>query len=168
MLSKKLLDAFNDQVNAELYSSYLYLSMTAFFTDKGLNGFAHWMRLQAQEELMHAIKFYDYILEREGQVSLKAVATPEAQWKSPQGAFEAAYKHEQKVTELIDGLMELSIKEHDHASQIFLQWFVTEQVEELVSTKAVIDKLKLVGEAPGGLFMVDQELGGRQPEGSPE
>jgi ferritin len=164
LLSKKLESALNDQLNAELFSSYLYLSMEAYFESLGLTGFSHWMRLQAQEELMHGLKFYDHINERGGRVILKAIATPEKDWKSPLHVFEAALKHEQKVTDLIDDLMNLALDAKDHASQIFLQWFVTEQVEELASAGAVVDKLKLVGDSPNGLFLMDQELGGRQPE----
>lgn len=164
MITKKVQKAMNDQLNAELYSSYLYLAMNAYFEEKGLEGFAHWMRLQAEEELMHGLKFYDHINEREGRVTLEAIATPDKEWDSPLHVFKAAYDHEMKVTKMIDKLMDLAIQESDHASQAFLQWFVTEQVEELSSTNAVIDKLKLVANAPGGIFILDQELGSRSAE----
>lgn len=163
MLAKKLEKAFNEQLNAEMFSAYLYLSISAHFEAEGLPGFSNWMRLQAQEELMHAMKFYDHINEREGRVTLLPIGAPQLEWKSPLDAFEAAYQHEAKITRLIDDLMNLAVKEKDHASQIFLQWFVSEQVEELASTGAVIDKLRLIGDSSSGLFMMDRELGARQP-----
>jgi ferritin len=161
MLDKKVEKAFNGQLNAELYSSYLYLSMSAYFQSLSLSGFANWMRVQGQEELVHAMKFYDFINERGGRVTLKAIEAPPTEWDSPLAAFEEAYRHEQKVTGLINDLVELALKERDHASHIFLQWFVTEQVEEEDSANAVIQKIKLMGDAQGGLFMLDRELGQR-------
>lgn len=161
MLSKKVEDALNEQLNAEMFSAYLYLAMTAYFESRSLDGFANWMRIQAREELMHALKFYDFINERDGRVTLKAVGAPTKEWKTPLSVFEAAYEHEGKITDLINQLMNLAIKESDHATQIFLQWFVTEQVEELANSKAVIEKLKLVENSPQGLFLIDHELAGR-------
>ncbi|MFH1487577.1 MAG: ferritin [Pseudomonadota bacterium] len=161
MLNKKMEKALNEQVNAELYSAYLYLSMEAYFKSLNLVGFAAWMRVQTQEELFHSMKFYDYINERGGRVLLKAIEAPQTQWKSPLGAFEAAYEHEQGVTALINGLVDLAIKEKDHATNNFLQWFVAEQVEEEDNTSGVVEQIKLIGEATGGLFMLDRELGQR-------
>ncbi len=161
MPSKKMEEALNEQLNAELFSAYLYLAMTAYFESRNLLGFANWMRIQAREELMHAMKFYDYINDRNGRVVLKAVGAPTKEWKSPLAAFQAAYEHEEKITELINSLMNVAIKEGDHATQIFLQWFVTEQVEELANANAVIEKLKLVENSANGLFLIDHELSAR-------
>ncbi|HPZ10244.1 MAG TPA: ferritin [Candidatus Eremiobacteraeota bacterium] len=161
MLKEKMEKALNEQINEELYSSYLYLSMSAHFQDINLPGFANWMRAQAQEELMHAMKFYDYIMERRGKVLLKQIKTPDYTWESPLAAFEAALKHEEYITDRINNLVEISIKEKDHASHIFLEWFVTEQVEEEASVDDIINRLKLVGASKGGMFMIDRELGKR-------
>jgi ferritin len=161
MITKKMQEALNGQINAELYSAYLYLSMEAYFKSENLPGFANWMRAQTQEELMHAMKIYDFLNERGGRVILKPIEEPQAQWDSPLAAFEAAYKHEQKVTGLINDLVNLAIEEKDHATNSFLQWFVNEQVEEEASADEVVQKLKRVEKAPGGMFMIDQELGQR-------
>ena len=161
MLSSKMQDALNGQLNAELYSSYLYLSMAAYFLDLNLGGFANWMQVQAQEEDMHAMKFYNFLNERGGRILLKAIDGPPTEWDSPLAAFEAVLEHEQKVTGLINDLVELALAEHDHATNIFLQWFVTEQVEEEDSANDVIQQIKMIGEAKGGLFMLDRELGQR-------
>jgi ferritin len=161
MIKSKVEDALNKQLNAELYSAYLYLSMNAYFESTSLKGFANWMRIQAQEELFHAMKFYDYINERGGRVNLTSISAPSAQWDSPLAAFEQVSQHEQKVTGLINNLVTLAISEADHATNNFLQWFVAEQVEEESSADEIVQKLKLLGEDRSGLFMVDQELGQR-------
>ncbi len=161
MISGTLEKAINVQLNAELYSSYLYLSMSAYFSSTHLPGFANWMRVQAREELVHAMKFYDYVIERGGRVLLTTVDAPPLQWDSPQAAFEHVFNHEQKVTGLINDLVTLAVKENDHAATIFLQWYVTEQVEEESSAKKIVEKLKLTGGKGSGLFMLDQELGQR-------
>lgn len=161
MLNKKIEDALNDQINAELYSSYLYLAMSAHFSDQNLEGFAHWMSMQAQEEMAHAMKFYGYVNERGGRIVLQAIEAPPVSWDSPLTVFKAVLEHEQKVTSLINNLVDLAIAEKDHATNIFLQWFVTEQVEEEASVNAVLQKLKLMGDNSGGLFMIDQELSSR-------
>jgi len=161
MISKKMEKALNDQINAEFYSAYLYLSMEAYFESKNLPGFANWMRVQTQEEVVHAMKMYDYLIERGGRVVLNSIAEPQTEWKSPLVVFEAAYKHEQKVTGLINGLVDLSIKEKDHAANMFLQWFVNEQVEEEKSADEIVQKLKLMADAPGGMYMLDNELAQR-------
>ena len=161
MIDKKMQSAFNEQINAELYSAYLYLSMVAYFESVNLPGFATWMRVQTQEEVMHAMKIYDYINERGGRVILKSIGEPQTEWESPLAAFEAAYEHEQKVTGLINGLVNLAIEEKDHAANMFLQWFVNEQVEEESNADAIVQKLKLMADAPGGMYMLDNEMGQR-------
>ena len=169
MIGKKMEEALNGQVNAELYSSYLYLSMSAYFESLKLRGFANWMRVQAQEEVVHAMKIYDHIIERGGRVILRPVEAPPTEWDSPLAVFEQVYSHEQKVTGLINDLVDLATSENDPATKSFLQWFVDEQAEEEDSANQVLQKLKLVGEAPDGLFMIDGELAEREfsaPSGS--
>ncbi|MDD2463845.1 MAG: ferritin [Desulfobulbus sp.] len=161
MLKKKMLKALNDQINAEMFSSYLYLSMESYFQSISLTGFAAWMRVQVQEELMHGMKFYDFVNERGGKVTLEAIAKPESTWETPLAAFEAIQKHEEHVTSLINALVDLAITEKDHASNNFLQWFVSEQVEEEASVGEVVEKMKLIKDNPSGLFMMDAELGKR-------
>jgi ferritin len=161
MFTERIEKALNDQLNAELYSSYLYLSMSAYFQSVSLSGFANWMRVQAQEELVHAMKFYDFINERGGRVTLTSIEEPPTEWDSTLGVFEATFEHEQKVTGLINNLVEIAIEERDHATNIFLQWFVSEQVEEEDSANDVVQKIKLMGDAKGGMFMLDRELGQR-------
>jgi ferritin len=154
-------EALNAQVNFELFSSYLYLSMSSYFSSIGLNGFANWMRIQAQEELVHAMKFYDYIVERNGRAVLKAVDAPQESWKNPLEAFEQAYNHETKVTSRISDLISLSMDEKDFPTQNALQWFIKEQVEEEASAKEITDQIRLVDGRNDGLFMLDRELGQR-------
>ncbi len=161
MISKKMEEALNKQVNAELYSAYMYLSMESYFKSLNLNGFANWMRVQTQEEVAHAIKIYDFVNERGGRVTLQAIEGPPTKWDSPLAVFEAVYAHEQKVTGLINDLVDLAIKEKDHATNTFLQWFVNEQVEEESSADEVVQQLKMMENAPGGMFMLDRELGQR-------
>jgi len=161
MIKKKIEDAFNEQINAELYSSYLYLSMSAYFEGLNLPGFANWMRMQSLEENMHGMKFYDYIHERGGNVKLKAIAAPPTTWKSPLEVYEETLKHEEHVTALINNLVDMAIAEKDHASNNFLQWFVAEQVEEEASADAVLQKLRLLKDSTHGLFMIDRELATR-------
>ena len=161
MLSEKMQGALNDQINAEMYSSYLYLSMSAYFDSINLKGCAAWMLVQSQEETVHAMKILRYIQERGVRIRLKAIDAQQEEWDSPLAAFEAAYGHEQKVTGLINDLVTLANKENDYATNAMLQWFVEEQVEEEASVDEVVQKLKLVADAPGGLFMVDTELGAR-------
>jgi ferritin len=161
MLSDTMQNAFNEQLNAEAYSGYLYLSMAAHFESVGLTGCAQWMYMQAREEFYHSSKFYNYITERGGRVTLKAIDAPPSNWASPLAVFQDAFHHEQKVTSLINNLVNLADDEKDHASKIFLQWFVTEQVEEEASVDAVVQKLKLLGDHGPGVFMLDKELGAR-------
>ncbi len=168
MLTEKMQKALNGQLNAELYSSYLYLSMNAYFKSVNLDGFANWMYYQAQEELEHSMKFYDFIIQRGGKVVLTQIEAPTTEWDSPLAVFEATLAHEQKVTGLINDLVEIALEEHDHATNIFLQWFVSEQVEEEESVSGVLEQLKLMGDAKGGLFMIDRELAKRSPSGGSE
>ena len=161
MLNEKIQKALNDQINAELYSSYLYLAMSAYFGSINLNGFANWMRIQAQEELAHSIKFYDYVEERGGRVLLGSVDGPRTEWGSPLEVFEHVYEHEVHVTSLINKLVDLAIEISDHATNNFLQWFVAEQVEEESAADDVVQRLKLVGNDGAGLFMLNQELTAR-------
>ena len=161
MLNQKVEQAFNEQLNAEAYSAYLYWSMSAYFESMNLKGFASWMRVQALEEMTHTEKFFNFIGERGGRVKLTTIAAPGIEWESPLAAFEAAFEHETIVTGRINELVDLAVAESDHASQVFLQWFVNEQVEEESSADAVIQRLKLAHGAPGALFMVDQELSQR-------
>ena len=161
MLSKKMEKALNEQVNAELYSAYLYLSMEAYFQAQNLSGFANWMRVQTQEEVAHAMKIYDFIIERGGRAVLKAIEGPQTEWDGPLAVFEAVCEHEQKVTGLINNLVDLAISEKDHATNSFLQWFVNEQVEEEASADDNVQKLKMMKDAPGGMFMLDRELAQR-------
>jgi ferritin len=168
MLADKMQKALNGQLNAELYSSYLYLSMNAYFKSVNLDGFANWMYYQAQEELEHSMKFYDFVIQRGGKVHLAQIQAPPTEWDGPLAVFEATLAHEQKVTGLINDLVEIALEEHDHATNIFLQWFVSEQVEEEESVGGVLEQLKLMGDAKGGLFMIDRELAKRSPSGSSE
>ncbi len=161
MLSEKMQKALNDHFTAELYSSYLYLSMAAYFGDKSLTGSASWMKIQALEEMVHAMKFYDYIEERGGRVVLQPIAQPPSEWASPEKVFEEVLDHERHVTSLVNDLVALAIEEKDFATHNFLQWFVGEQVEEEASADEVLQTLRLAGEGGNGLFMVDRELGQR-------
>ena len=164
IISKKMQEAINGQINEELYSAYLYLSMSADFSTKNFSGFANWMRVQAGEELEHAMKFYEYVLERGGVVDLHAIAEPPKEWNSPLEAFKAAYGHEKYITDKINNLMELAISENDYATINMLQWFVNEQVEEEASTDEVVERLRMTGDTGGGLFMLDRELGQRKSD----
>ena len=161
MIGKKMLDALNEQINAELYSAYLYQAMAAHFATGNLKGFAHWMDLQAKEEQAHARKMYEFLLDRGGRVTLKAIAAPPAEWKSPLAIFEESYAHEQKVTGLIHKLVDLARAENDHAAEVFLAWFVSEQVEEEANASEIVEKLKMVKDHTQGLLMMDANLGQR-------
>ena len=161
MLSPKVRDALNGHLNAELFSSYLYLSMSAHFEAASLPGMAHWMRIQVQEETIHAMKFYNFILERNADVVLTEIAAPRTEWGAPLEVFEDTLEHEQKVTSLINDLVGLAIEEKDRATENFLQWFVTEQVEEEASASTILDQLKMVGDNGVALFMIDGQLAQR-------
>ena len=161
MLNEKVQDAINEQINAELYSSYMYLSMAAYYDSISLSGFGNWMRCQAQEELAHAMKFFSFVGGRGGRVALQAIAGPPTQWDSPLEVAEAVYSHEVKVTGLINKLVDLARAESDHATDAMLTWFVNEQVEEEASAGEIVQKLKLIGEQGQGLVMIDRELAAR-------
>lgn len=161
MLSAKVQKALNDQLNFEYYSAYLYFSMSAYFEAKGLKGCANWMRVQYQEELVHVDKFFDFILERGGKVTLAEIAKPPSSWKTNLAPFQAALEHERKVTARIGKLVETARTEMDHATENFLQWFVAEQVEEEASVGEIVDQMKLAGESGGGMYMIDKELAAR-------
>ena len=161
MLSEKMQKALNMQINKEIYSAYLYLSMAAYCESINLKGFAGWMTVQVQEELSHVQKFFNYVLERGVKVNLQPIDGPETEWDSPLVLFEHVYKHEQFVTSLINGLVKLAREEDDYATESFLKWFIDEQVEEEASASEVVEKIKLAGDRGGGLFMLDRELGAR-------
>lgn len=161
MLKEKVQIAINEQINAEQYSALLYLSMSAWFSDKGLPGFANWMYVQYQEELTHANKFFNYLNERSGKVTLKAIAQMPTEWEGIIEVVEATLAHEQHVTELINNIVDVAIQEKDHATQSFLQWYVDEQVEEEANVTEILDTLKLINGQGNGIFMLDRELRGR-------
>lgn len=161
MLSEKMQEALNTQINKEIYSAYLYLSMAAYCESINLKGFANWMTIQVQEELNHAQKFFNYLPERGGKVNLQPIDGPKTEWDSPMAVFKHVYEHEQLVTGLIHGLVKLAREEDDYATESFLKWFIDEQVEEEASASEVVEKLKLAGDRGGGLFMLDRELGTR-------
>lgn len=161
MILKKIETALNQQMNQELHAAYIYLSMSAFLSSLNHDGFAHWMRLQAQEELMHSMKLFDYIISREGKVELTAVKAPPKNWSSPLSAVQDALKSERHNTKQINDLMEASFVAKDHATRVFLQWFVNEQVEEEASATKLVDKVKQVKDDSGAMFILDQELGTR-------
>ena len=154
--------ALNTQVNRELCSAYMYLAMSSYFETVNMKGFARWMRVQAKEEQVHALKIYDYIIARGGTVSLLDIEAPKAKWSSAGKIFDEVYAHEQKVTGMIHGLVDLAIKEKDHATFEMLQWFVKEQVEEEEHTSEIVNQIKIVGDVPGHLFCLDHQLGKRE------
>lgn len=162
MIASEMEDAMNDQINAELFSAYLYQSMAAWFTEQNLDGFATWMTAQAQEEMIHAMKFYNFILERGGRVQLQAIEEPPAEWDSPLAAANAALEHEEYITGRINDMMDLANDLNDHASKPILNWFVEEQVEEEDSAGELVEKLAMVADSGHGVYMLDKEYGQRQ------
>jgi ferritin len=162
MISKTMEQALNKQVNRELYSAYLYLAMSSYFESVNMKGFAKWMRIQAKEEQVHALKIYDYIIARGGTVALLDIEAPKAKWSSAGTVFDEVYAHEQKVTAMIHGLVDLAIKEKDHATFEMLQWFVKEQVEEEEHASEIVNQIKIVGDIVGHLFHLDHQLGKRE------
>jgi len=160
MLTQRMQDALNRQCNRELFSAYLYLSMAAYFESLNLPGFTNWMKVQVQEEMFHALKFFDFITERDGRALMQDIEAPETEWDSPEAVFAHVLNHEQMVSSLINDLVDLSNDEKDHATNSFLKWFVDEQVEEEASATDVLQKIKLAGDG-AGLFMLDQQLGQR-------
>jgi ferritin len=168
MLNEEIERALGKHLNAEIYSSHLYYSMSAYFETLSLRGFAHWLRIQALEELSHVQRFFDYVHERGGRLIMQAVEAPPYEWESPLMAFQAAYEHEVAVSALINGLMDLAIAQSDHATVNFLQWFIGEQVEEESTADDAVQKLRMVDNASGGLFLLDQEMNNRSFIAPPE
>jgi ferritin len=160
-INKKVVDVLNKQVNAEFWSAYLYLSMSAWCESKGLKGFANWMRVQFQEETSHALKIHDYVLNRSGEIKLQPIAAVETSWKSILHVFEETYKHECVVTEMIANCYETALAEKDHATASMLKWFIDEQTEEESNALEIIDQLKLVGEKGDGIYILDKEMSAR-------
>jgi ferritin len=161
MLKKTVEKSLNKQINAELWSAYLYLSMSSYFESINLSGFATWMIMQAQEEVNHAMRIYNHVIERGGRVLLEAIDKVPTEWGSPLEVFQETYQHEQKVTSLIENLVDIAEKEKDRATLNMLQWFIDEQVEEEASADDIVQKLMLIGDQGSGLFMLDNELGQR-------
>lgn len=161
MIKKSIEKALNEQITKEIYSSLLYLSMAGYYTSVNLKGFANWMFIQAKEEMDHAMKFFNYLLDRGGQTNIGKMEAPATMWKSPLDAFKAAYKHEQFITASVNTIADLAIKEKDHATNNLLQWFITEQVEEEANVDEIVNKLKMMEGFPGGLIMMDTELKAR-------
>ncbi len=166
-LKENVQTVINEQINHELHSAYLYLSMASYFESIALPGFAHWMRNQAEEEKFHAMKFFDYVVERGGRVTLTTIDAPQTEWKSPLEVFKAALAHEQKVTALIYNIADVAIAEKDHGTKVMLDWFITEQVEEEASAQEIVDKLSMLEGSKQGLFLLDKELGARPPATPP-
>lgn len=161
MLTNAVQEAINDQIKSELHSAYVYLAMTAYCEALNLHGFAHWMRLQSREEVSHAMKLFDYVNDRGGRVSLQAIAAPPLDFKSPLEMVQEVLQHERKVTAMINTLYEVALKEHDYATQVHLQWFLTEQVEEEKNASEIVERLKMAGTQPAALLLLDRELGAR-------
>lgn len=161
MLKDQVLKALNKQINAEMHSAYLYLSMSAYFEDKGLGGFANWMKVQYKEELSHALKIFDFVNERNGRVLLEPIDGVPTDFGGIIDVYEKTLAHEQKVTQMIDELMDVAVAASDHATQSFLQWFVDEQVEEEANVNELLDNLRLIDGQGNGLFMLNRELQGR-------
>ena len=165
MISKKIHAAFNEQINHEIYSGYLYLSMSAYFISLGLDGFAHWMRVQRMEEEAHAMKFFEHLRDRDARIELGAIDKPKLKWTSPLEAFKAAYEHEKFITGTINGLYKLAEKESDYPAKVLLDWFVKEQVEEEASTSKIVQLLGRIKDSGSGLVMLDKQLGKREFHG---
>ncbi len=161
MISQKLQDAINEQINKELFSEYYYLSMASYLSSVGLSGFENFFLVQVEEERFHAMKMYNFVNERGGRVLFKAIGAPKTEFKSSLEVFDLAYQHEQLVSQSINELMDLAIAENDHAARSFLNWFVDEQVEEEASMETILNKLKLIGGEGHGLLMLDGELAAR-------
>jgi ferritin len=163
MINQKIETALNAQMSKEFYSSYLYLSMAAHFESINLRGLGHWMRIQSQEEYGHAMKFFDHLIERGGKVTLPNIDSPPSKWESAEKVFREAYEHEKKVTKSIHSLVELAKAEKDHPAELFLQWFVKEQVEEEANANEITQKLRMIGGNGAALLILDNELGKRSP-----
>lgn len=160
-MNKQLVKEMNEQITKELYSAYLYLSMAAYFASETLEGFSHWMKIQAQEEILHAMKFYNFLGERAEKIELGAIDKPPSKFSSIEDVFKKTLAHEKKVTASINDLYELAVKDNDNASKVFLQWFINEQVEEEKNPSDILGKLKYVGDQPAGILILDKELSAR-------
>jgi ferritin len=161
MISKAMQAAVNEQINKELYSSYLYLSMAAYFENKNLPGFAKWMHIQSDEERGHGMKLYGHLVDRNGRVALKAIAAPGTEWKTNLEAFKEVQVHEQEVTASINSLYELALKEKDYPMQVLLQWFINEQVEEEKNAADIVQQLEMIDAHGTAVLMLDHQLGKR-------
>lgn len=161
MISQRMEEALNKQINEELFSSYLYLSMSAHFENMSLSGFANWMRIQSQEESFHGMKLFDYVNERGGVVKLKAIEAPKLEWNSIIDIFEETLAHEQHITSKINELMKIAQEENDFATSSFLQWYVSEQVEEEATAGEILDQLKFIEDDKRALLMIEREMRGR-------
>lgn len=162
MLKKSIEEALNKQLNAELYSAYLYLAMSAYCETIPMKGFAKWLRIQSEEEKAHGMKFFDYIIEAGGTVKLARIDAPKAEWKSVGEIFEQVYDHEKKVTGMITSIMDLAVKEKDYATQNFLGWFIKEQVEEEANASEILAQIRMLKDVVGHMFWLDHELGKRE------
>ena len=160
-MNRQVEEALNEQIHAEFFSFYLYLSVSAFFTTQHLDGFAHWMRIQAQEEFSHAMKLFDYLNERGGTVRLQGLDSPQAEWSSPADAVEAVLDHERHISQRINQLVDLANSAKDHATTVVLHWYVNEQVEEEATADTLFHQVKMLEDSPHGLLMLDRELAGR-------
>ena len=161
MISKAVQDAINNQITHEFASAHLYLSMSAYCETRNLRGFAHWFRLQSQEETRHALKLFDMVLDRGGQVYLQGIEAPPSEFESPLDVMQRTLAHEQQVTAMFNELYDLALRENDYTTQVQLQWFLTEQVEEEQTAGAIVDQLKMAGSQGPALFLLDRELAGR-------
>ena len=168
MLNERLLGLFDDQIELEFYSAHAYLSIAAYFEDLNLPGFVNWSKIQFQEEISHAMKFFDFVHDRGNRVTLHGISKPPADWASPIDAMQQALQHERKVTAAIHDLYEAAVQENDRASQVLLQWFIEEQVEEEKMVEEIVDHLRIVGGDGTGLIVIDARLGDRAPEGDGE
>ncbi len=168
MLNKNVQDAINEQIKNEVYSAYLYLSMSGYFESINLPGLARWMRVQYEEELGHALKFFDFVNDRGGRVKLYAIDAPTSDFESPLDVFQQSLAHEQHVTQLINNLYALAVKENDYPAQVLLQWFIREQVEEEKNATNIVEQLKLIGKDGSALLILDRELGARKGEPAAE
>jgi ferritin len=167
-MNAKVAEALNEQIQAEFFSFYLYLSVAAYFKSEHLDGFSHWMRVQANEEFVHAMKLFDYLNERGAAVRLLALDAPQASWKSPSAAIKTALEHERHISDRIDALVSLATAEQDHATTVILHWYVNEQVEEVATADTLYHQVKMMEGSPQGLLMLDRELAGRTPSAATE
>jgi ferritin len=161
MLNTTVQDAINEQIKNELYSAYLYLAMSAHFEASNLPGIGKWMRMQSNEEVEHAMKFFDYVNDRGGRVTLKGIDQPQSEWSSPLVAFEQVLEHEQKVTGMINNLYAIALKENDYPTQVLLHWYINEQVEEEKNATMIVEQLRMIGDHPNALLMLDHRIGER-------